>query len=61
MKYLFTTILICLSLSIQSQVKENDVLFTVDGEPILAYKELGKGGSNEIKCSFGDYYEKGRS
>ena len=36
MKYLFTTILICLSLSIQSQVKENDVLFTVDGEPILA-------------------------
>lgn len=36
MKSLVTIILLCISLSIHAQVQENDVLFTVDGDPILA-------------------------
>ncbi|MBO6632646.1 MAG: peptidylprolyl isomerase, partial [Psychroserpens sp.] len=36
MKSLITALLICLSISIQAQVKDDDVLFTVDGEPVMA-------------------------
>lgn len=36
MKSLITTLLFCLSISIQAQVKKTDVLFTVDGDPVMA-------------------------
>ena len=36
MKFLVTTILVLLSINIQAQVNDSDVLFTVDGDPILA-------------------------
>ncbi|WP_298903541.1 peptidylprolyl isomerase [uncultured Psychroserpens sp.] len=36
MKLLVTTAFLCLSLMSQAQVKDKDVLFTVDGEPVMA-------------------------
>ena len=36
MKLFVTTIFLCLSLVGHAQVKDNDVLFTVDGEPVMA-------------------------
>ncbi len=36
MKLLVTTVLLCFTLFLQGQVKDKDVLFTVDGAPIMA-------------------------
>ena len=36
MKLLTTTLCLCVALLSQAQVKDTDVLFTVDGEPVMA-------------------------
>ncbi|MCD2260579.1 peptidylprolyl isomerase [Psychroserpens luteolus] len=36
MKLFVTSILLCFSLGLQAQVKDKDVLFTVEGEPVMA-------------------------